>query len=205
MKQRCLQVVSWLGFLCVSLPSPAFAQSEEAAVKSFKKIVKSVDDFFSTSPVVLHSEDLTRSPSGKINCLLRFEKIQVSFDVTKTNSLISPYTAYIALSLMATSNRSSGDIKPVVASLGPTPVGFQNTEDALKARDFASCAYSWQDSKEWCLGDTRLVYAYQDGGWVFKSADQPDSSRIRDGQTSRILGLQFLDNPDWQKVLTGKK
>jgi len=209
-------------FLCILLISsaPLFSQSETGIVESFKVIVKSVDDFFSTSPIILVSEDFSSSPSGKINYRIKFEKLATSFDVQKTTSLISPYTAYINLKLKASSNASRGDIKGEdlprneKTKDGKNMVkywGFQSAADSIKNQDFLSCTdiespYSTPDETyvAWCIGSVKLIYAFQDNTWVFKDADLPNNSRIGDGQTARNLRLNFLGNPEWKRVLLGK-
>ncbi len=201
-------IVVCLGVFFFTSSSPVFAQDEAAVVKSFKDVVKRVDDYFSASPVVLHSEDYPYSPSGQLNYLLRFTKIETSFDVTKTSSLISPYTAYIVLRLRASSNRQFGDIRNPLYGRVPDEYehdGFQKAEDATKLTRFASCTSPGYDEQVWCVGNVKLGFAFQDNEWVFKDADLPDDSRIKDGQTARVLRLSFLNEPEWKRVLSGKK
>jgi hypothetical protein len=200
-------VVLWLGIFCVWPQALASSQDEAAVVTSFKDVVQRVDEYFLASPVVLSTDNYPLSPSGTINYLLKFEKVGASsFDVVKTTSLISPFTAYIVLRLAATSNARFGDIKTPGGIRYREYDGFQNVEAALRARTFSSCSNDPRDDvTKRCVGNARLHFAFQDNAWVFKGADLPEDSRIRDGQTARVLDKTFRENPEWQQVLSGKK
>jgi hypothetical protein len=196
--------------LCIILISsvPLFSQGEAGALASFKVIVKSVDDFFSTSPIILVTEDFPSSPSGKINYRIKFEKFEISYDIQKTTSLVSPYTAYIDLKLKASSNASKGDIADSYG--GAQCWGFQSAADAIKNQDFLTCTgiplYSTPEETgiARCTGSVKLLYSFQDNAWVFKNASLPDDSSIQDRHTAIILRFNFLENPKWKQVLLGK-
>jgi hypothetical protein len=191
------------------LPLVSKSQNATEAMASFKPILKSVDDLFSGSPIVLNSEDYRRSPSGKINYLLRFEKLDIAYDIKKADSLISPFTAYISLRLKFSNNAIYGDIKESALNSDHKTIeynwGFQNAEDAIKKQDFASCMASTAiiagDPKidetfpRLCQTEAKILYAYQDNKWVFKDINS----------THLILRENLLSNPDWAKYILPKK
>lgn len=190
---------------CVVPPLPptrTFSQDEAAAVASFKEIAKRVDAYFSPSLVVLESDDFSSSPSGKINHLMKFDTLETSLDVTKTSSLISPYLAYILLRLHVSTNAHFGDIKNENIQLE----GFQKADDALAIKKFSSCIGddSMLDEKEWCIGNVKLMFAFQESAWVFKGAEWPVGSGIKSGQARRIVESNVTGSPEWLKVLSGK-
>jgi hypothetical protein len=182
---------------------------------SFKAIVKSVDDYFSTSPIVLYSEDIGKySPSGKICFLIKYEKLAVSYDIEKTNSLVSPYTAYIVLNLKASSNGKFGDLKqstidPETGKDAFYNWGFQKAEDALNCKELSSCApdhFTLMETAKrgMCSGEIKLLYAFQENKWVFKDAVFDKMTQIIDGSARIYLHDNFLKNAEWQRVLSGK-
>ncbi|MGB9006637.1 MAG: hypothetical protein WCB96_13005 [Candidatus Aminicenantales bacterium] len=196
----------------------AQAEQSQSVVNSFQPVVKQVDELFSTSPAVLITEDfqkpglfiLQSSKTGKINYLLKFEKIEISFDVQKTDSLISPFTAYIALKVKASSNADSGDIASVLGrgSMGWGKLrhwGFEGSDKALQATVFHSCCDAKRDDPTQCFGQVKILYAYQDGYWVFKGANDDPITRIPDEITARHLIEQISSNPDWAKYILPKK
>jgi len=202
----------------LSLLCEAEQQGGKEALDSFKILVNSVDELFSSSPMILNTEDFPRSPSGKLSYRLKFEKIELSYDVQSTNSLISPFKAYIKLRLRAYSNASNGDVRSPGGERDAKTGkyideiwGFQDVQAAMNNQSFLTCTDAKipnMSAKEtdlaWCVGDINLLYAYQDNKWVFKDAQLPESSRIRDGQTARVLRENFLYNPEWKKVISGK-
>ena len=120
-------------------------------------------------------------------------------DVTKTNSLISPYTAYILLRLHVSSNAEFGDFK-----YDPVLRGFQNADDALATKKFSSCIADGLKEKEWCIGNVKLMFAFQEGAWVFKGAEWPVGSEIKYGQAKRVLESNVMGGPEWLNVLFDK-
>jgi hypothetical protein len=129
--------------------------------------------------------------------------------------LVSPYIGSILLRLRAWSNAQYGDIENpvrkyrVLHSFSSTDIlkeyehyGFQKPLDALKVRRFSSCAGSPEyDEEERCIGDVILYFSYQDNEWIYKHAELPSASRIKDGQTARVLRLNLSNNPEWKRVL----
>lgn len=204
--------------LCFGFGS-LWAQVDQAAVvTSFQAVVKQVDELFSGSPIVLITDDwqkpglfvLQSSKTGKINYLLKFEKMEISFDVQKTDSLISPFTAYIDLMVKASSNADSGDIGSALGrgSMGWGKMrhwGFEKSEDALKATDFHSCCDAARDKPMQCYGRVKILYAYQGEAWVFKGATDDPITRIPDETTAVNLRGQISSNPDWAKYISPKK
>jgi len=212
-----------LGLVCLFLTS-LFAD-EKDIVSLFESIVNKFDEFMSTSPVVLISEDIGKfSPSGRINYLLKFEKLDLVYNIQKTNSLVSPYTGYIVVSLRVQSNEEYGDITKTRRESGKIVEekdksgkirrryeegkeveyswGFQYAEDAEKVKKFSKCVDDPEYSEiEWCCGDVKLLYAYQGGKWVFKEVITGGSNRIGRGAVRGDIEKIILENPEWQEAI----
>jgi hypothetical protein len=137
-------------------------ESEESiALKKFKSVVSHYEKFFATKPVLLKTTINSYSKSGYVYTYRKFEARDFSYDVKKNDSLVSPFMGYITLSFKAQSNGSCGDY------IGDKkPVGFTSANEAEANKNNSSCYTSDND-----LSDTsELVFAYQDGKWVFKNA-----------------------------------
>jgi len=195
-----------LGLVC--LFSTFLFANEKDVVSSFESIVSKFDGFVSTSPVALISEDFGESsPSGRINYLLKLEKLNLGYDIQKTDSLVTPYSGYIIVSLRVQSNAKYGDItntrlefdKSYNAKDVEYNWGFQYAEDAEKVRKFAKCASDPGHSEvEWCCGDVKLLYAHQGGEWVFKTVNTEGSNKIRMGTVRANIEKLILENPEWR-------
>jgi hypothetical protein len=156
----------------------SFGQTDQAIVNSFKKKVKQVDSVFSTSPIVLASQEFSESKSGRIYYLLKFEKVkESSYDIEKTNSLVSPYTGYIILTTRVLSNIRSGNVQSKGADGTLLGIyGFESADEANEVKTFGSCSSTMIGSTNnnvdnGCTGDIKISYAYQDKVWVFKGVE----------------------------------
>lgn len=195
-----------LGLVCLFLTF--LLADEKDVLSSFESIVSKIDEFVSTSPVALVSREQERfSPSGRINYLLKFEILGLAYDIQKTNSLVTPYTGYIVVSLKVQSNAKYGDVKyGDVRSKNFDPDkkveynwGFQYAEDAEKVKKFASCASRPEYSEDpRCSGDVKLLYVYQGGKWVFKTVNTEGPNRITTGRVRGDVEKIILENPEWQ-------
>ena len=198
-----------LGLVCLFLTF--LSASEKDVLSSFESIISKLDEFVSASPVALISREQERfSPSGKINYLLKFEIVGLAYDIQKTNSLVTPYTGYIVVSLKVQSNAKYGDVKyGDVRSKSFEPDkkveynwGFQYAEDAEKVKKFDSCTIRskyLEDPR--CSGDVKLLYVYQGGKWVFKEVNTEGPNRIRTGAIREDIEKIILENPKWQEAV----
>lgn len=157
-----------------------FSQDQKAVIDLFKKKLATVDSLFLKPPTFLESEEFSDSKTGKINYLIKVVKLESSYDIQSTNSIVSPYTAYIILKLQVFSNQSLGNVK----STGLT-WGFETEEQARQVDVTSSCTHDSKDNEEeWCVGEVKINYAFQDGVWVFKGIDTETANKIKNG-TSR--------------------
>ena len=89
------------------LTTHSLAQSEDDAAGQFEEKVAKFEKFFATKPKMLVAQRYPDSPIKEIFYYERFEPGGLVFDVRKTDSLITPYTAYITLSSFNWSNYSA--------------------------------------------------------------------------------------------------
>lgn len=175
--------------------------SNQDPVKSFKRLVKQIDTFVSSSPISIHSEDAgNSSKSGTLYYLAKTTKLDISYDVKKTDSLLSPIIGYILLGVKVETNARYGDIK---FSTFTSNLGYSYLDDALKNKRFAGCSHNLEESVEaWCIGNVRLNYAYQDGKWEFKDIDTEVPHKIESGIVRRHMIYSIYKNDNWKKALT---
>lgn len=139
--------------------------------------------------MVLTSQDYPASASGLIYYKLQFEELDLSYDVQKTNSLVSPYIGYIMLKLRVTSNEKSGDVKGYNDN-----IGFVDSTNAKQSNNFESCSDRTYDINQWCVGEIKINYSYQNNKWIFKSIDTETENRIANGTTRGDIERGIIDN-----------
>ena len=141
------------------------------------------------TPVVLSSQNYPSSTSGNIYYRFQFEEIDLNYDVQSTTSLVSPYTGYILLKVQVKSNTKSGDVKGY-----ETIVGFADSVDAMQNNDFESCAESNYDMNQWCVGDIKINYAYQNDKWIFKNVEAETKNKIQYGTVRGDIERGAINN-----------
>lgn len=157
-------------------------------VTQFRNLVAKIDNRFKTIPVVLTYQDFSTSPSGFIFYKLQFERLESSFDVQTTNSLVTPYTGYIVLKLKVKTNAKSGDVISIDYN-----VGFSDSTKAKQNDNYETCTDPKYDLNQWCVGEIKILYAYQNGKWIFKSIDTEVSNKIGNGTTRGDIQRGVLD------------
>lgn len=138
-------------------------------ITQFKEVINKVEDNFKKNTGVFVYQDFPSSPSGFIYYKYHFEIVETSYDIQNTNSLVSPYTGFIVVKLKVKSNASSGDVKS-----DNTIYGFSNADKAKENNTYESCV-------DRCIGDIKIIYAYQENKWVYKSIDTEISNKIENG------------------------
>jgi hypothetical protein len=135
---------------------------------AFQRIEKKFTSFFATGPQKLIMQwTYEENPSRAIN-VMSFSAQNIAYDVQKTSSLVSPYTAVITMKLIGQSNESCGDIKSSAA-------GWSTVSGALSAADRAECFTNWPLKKQVTVYEARFDFAFQDDHWVLQQVLDPDT------------------------------
>src|ERR1039458_7314934 len=90
---------------------PASSPKTAAApdpLSSFQRVVRSFNAFFASGPRRLVVQEYQGGRS--VSYIIEFAGQDISYDVEKTSSLVSPYSAVINMKLAGRSNTSCGDI-----------------------------------------------------------------------------------------------
>ncbi|MBA4312456.1 MAG: hypothetical protein C0417_07480 [Chlorobiaceae bacterium] len=129
---------------------------------AFEKQVSIIDSFFTSKPLFLDRQDFHDSPTKEIFRLYKHTSFSLSYDIQRTNSIISPFVAVVHVTFKILNN------------------GFIKSE----SYSTISSEYShdwWHTTKKSCFRDTifqdagsspislTINYAFQDNHWVYKS------------------------------------
>lgn len=174
-----------LVFISVSLVS-AQQNEDKKAISAFEKRVALFEKFFSTRPKFLEKQSYSKSPSGYIYFWCLYDNAHVSYDVRKTDSLISPYMGYITVTYDVF-NTICGDVER----------HYSTIEAARRDKDKDSCY-----SKEMSRGN-KFVFAFQQGKWIFKDVLNTYSNKT-DPSLGTLMGIgdgsrfSVEDNISWR-------
>ena len=187
-----------------------YSQTQDEIITSFKEIVSKTEDTFKKSPIVLYSGDWKDSPSGKYYYKLKFELIpqkystidntniyslsqsrdsSLSYDIQTTNSLVSPYIGFIILTLSVQTTQENGNV-----NTGFEILGFSDIEKAKLNDSFKPCTDRKSDLIDWCVGDIKVNYAFQDGKWVFSHIETETPRPISYGNTRGAIDRGAIDS-----------
>jgi hypothetical protein len=148
----------------VSFPQEVLGQSEQdQALNSFQKLVDKFSSFFQTKQYLVYKQSYSESPTGVLVYVLEYSLSKdISYDVQKTQSLISPFIGYITLGLTSRENGSCGTVMGYKVR-----VGWNNADDAVKNIDNGSC-YKYTPLDKPYVDEVRFTFAFQQGKWIFK-------------------------------------
>ncbi len=127
-------------FFALSLLAPctAFAagqEAEDAAIESFQPVVKNFTEFFQKNPKLLTKV----SPPGNLNLkafsVTHFLLRRVYYDIHRTTSIITPFTAYIDIDTDVADNKPCGN----VSFNNKDSEGWTNVEGAITNSANDSC------------------------------------------------------------------
>jgi len=188
------------------LSSNSIAQAIDP-LSSFERIASGYESFFSQPQNLLVKGISSESSVGVYYYVIKFIPEKVKYDVQKTASLVSPYSAYISINMAEVSNSKCGEI-PFLN----TKIGWLTANNAIGQSNRNECYVNPTDYIEF-----RFDYAYQHGIWVFKSVSRlsksfsmPSDERIMNGigfpVSSKCCGLITENtalefNSDWKKTL----
>ena len=168
-----------LATLTAMIVLPCSAQTQQKAAEqsapatdplsSFKLIVGKFNTFFAAGPrKAIMKTSSGYSPTGEF-VIEEYSAQDIAYDVEKTNSLVSPYSATIQMNIIGKANSSCGDLKHAGVAYG-----WSSVKGALSAIDRAECyRYTPIEGKPTVYA-VKLVFAFQDGRWVFKDAIQTE-------------------------------
>lgn len=185
--------------------SPAFSQEKEEsiALSLFKEKVANFDKFFSRQPTLLLKQSVSKSPTGVAFDHRQIRLLDISYDVRKTDSLISPLLGLINVEYKYKTNRSCGDFKYKNADDSTMVLGFTSYEGALKYRD--TC-FKIDDLFQPDTKRVQFSFAFQENRWVYKNVidlkyNAPDFVLATALGQPVEPGLRVEDNKEWEELV----
>jgi hypothetical protein len=172
--------------------------TEEEVIARFERMVKKYQQFFSEPRLCYNKQKFSSSPTGFIYGSAKYMAVgNESYDIKKTDSLISPYTGYILMTVKEWTGKKCGNVKTAYPYTGTTSIfGFDTLEAARQAAANESCF----DGEY--VEEVRFNFAFQRGKWVWKSVIRTKynndqiyiSTALGDGVG---VGYPLEDNKDW--------
>lgn len=148
-------------------------------LSSFQAIVKKFTDFFATPRKLVEGGQY----NGKLFALSEYTGRDIAYDVEKTTSLVSPYSATIQMNFIGKDNISCGDVRISSYKRNVTAqelragsgkevrgVGWSSIQGALSAMDREECYHYSPLPEEPTVYGVKFIFAFQGDKWVFKDA-----------------------------------
>jgi hypothetical protein len=166
-------------------------ENQDALQKFREKSIK-IQGFMSTNNLILTKYDFPKSPTGFSYSYMKVRLVNMSFDVQKSNSLISPLVGYIYLTYTWEENSQCGDLIEVSKYI-KSNYGYSSYEKVLAHKQ--DCFRSYHQNEDgtqlpYKNQSVKLVFSYQDNHWIFKDAIDPDSN------SKSMLWLTTLGKPE---------
>ena len=190
--KRIAHIIFLILFLV--FPAGSFGADQAKAISQFEEKVMLFEKFFQTGPKVIEKQEFSRSPSNHMYFYNQYKLNEVSYDIQKTTSLVSPYKGYIDVNCRMYRSKKCGDLALADWHF------FSSLDNCRKNKNNSSC-YAYLS-----IDTARFIFAYQKGKWVFKNVISPDSSSMIPAintafgkPTSGRLPLK--DNNHWKKLI----
>ncbi len=154
-------------FIAITISSTfnyAFSQNDSMVISSFRPIIESFKEYYSTSPYFLEEQSYSNSPSSFIYFLHRYVFVKVVDNIERTNSLTTPFVASLVVSANDYINTQNGG----------------NFIDERTNRSYYSLVQSCINDTSFALSrsltgtlfppnHTRYTFNYHNGKWILSS------------------------------------
>jgi len=175
--------------VCFVLSSKAHAleQTNNQTVESFNLIVGKFDNFFKSPQKIIYRENYSESPSGGVVYVIEYSGVNLRYDIKKTDSMISPFTAFIELDLTTGSNGSCGNVSGYQNN-----IGWDNEKEALEKSNSPNC----YKPSEYVTHPVKFGFAYQNNKWILKSVVYTEFNRPDKAILSALDLYQSVTNKE---------
>jgi hypothetical protein len=174
--------------------------TEDEVIASFERMVKKYQQFFSEPRLCYNKQKFSKSPTGFFYNSKKFMALgNASYDIKKTDSLISPYTGYILMTLKEWTAKKCGNIKITSPIPALSIFGFDTLEAVKQAAANESC-FELDDIVP--VEEVRFNFAFQSGKWVWKSVMNNKTKVVEIYISTALgngigLGYPLEENKDW--------
>jgi hypothetical protein len=147
-----------------------YSQDQQKALDSFNQIVNKFSDFFSTPQKLIYKQTFSKSSTGVIVEIMEFKGLNLSYDIIKTESIVSPFNSYIEIDFTNKTNAACGNVFYIIEEY-KTFVGWDTENGALENVDDLKCYEPQIDifgkPRPSFVDKVRFEFAYQNNKWVF--------------------------------------
>lgn len=171
--------------------------TEEEVIARFEQMVKKYQQFFSEPRLCYNKQEFPKSPTGFTYNAAKFMAVgNASYDISKTNSIISPFIGHCLMTLKEWTAKKCGNIKVTYSKTDTTTFGFDTLEAAKQAAANESCF------EPDLIEEIRINFSFQGGKWVWKSAIRTkynnDNIYISTALGNGVgVGYPLEDNKEW--------
>lgn len=164
--------------LSLTLASESFSQVKEVQVaNAFKSIADTLSAFFQMDPKLLNkAETVTDSPTGIDVWVDMFALASSSYDVQKTESIISPYVGFVELKLLLRVTQDCGTSELPY-------INWKYWNNIAEAINYANADSCYGEARTY---NVKFLYAFQESEWVFKKIVLAD-----DGKEEFVISQAF--------------
>ena len=143
-------------FVCIS----SYADDQNA-VADFKAIARQIEAAFAPSPILYDMQNFDDSPTGKIVIPTRYSALEATFDVKKTDSLVTPLMAKAIVKIVKETTLKCGSFKSRYG--GPRAI---SPEEAQRVVEMPAC---WGRDSPLFQCSIIATYGFSDGKWELRS------------------------------------
>lgn len=153
------------------------AQEQKQALDSFNQIVDKFNVFFKIPQKLICKQTFPDSPTGVVVVIMEYHGKNLSYDIKKTESLVSPLIGFIEIDFTDKSNASCGNVFYTISGK-KTFVGWDTEKGAIDNSNISKCydpQIRFDGRVELSFVDkVRFEFSYQNSKWVFKTANRTE-------------------------------
>ena len=193
------RIVIVIGIIIFAIFLITIVLKNQSPTSSFKKRVAIFENFFVFEPVLLRMGTYESTSQADMKGIIYFYKkyrnCKISYDIRKTDSLVSPFIGYIYVDYSSFVSQKCGDAKFSGKHY------FSTIEQARDNKDNYSC-YREEFSSG---GNSRyeFIFAYQQDNWVLKkilygNKSLEELTNLINGKPYCVMCLK--DNKIWEEL-----
>lgn len=198
-----------VSFNIMLIPLTGLCEMDQAQiVSSFEQRVNKFEELLSTNPKILFQEKHSKSKTGEIFYYKGIIKNKLSYDVQKTDSLVSAYMGYIYLDFVEAKS-TCGDVESYLGNIFSTLDAARKNlkEDCFNVISKPVAPGSTVTINNIRNGKVKFSFAYQKNMWTFKDVNNVDNSYDEvlfktamciSGKGTRPC---LVDNNNWRQLI----
>jgi hypothetical protein len=177
-------------------------QDQDAVLQSFQPITKKFTDFFKKNPKLLSKVSPPKELKATAYCTTDFFMEMMYYDILKTNSIVTPYSAFIDIDTDVFDNKNCGN----VAFDKKNKDGWSTIDEAIKNHGNKNCFISRTKDSGPIRHRFNFQYQARDKKWIMTNITYQDGKI--NGRFMALLGVvspwfAVMDEPQAQELNKG--